>query len=265
MIKTTETVASLSMLERVLLLIPAAGGFVFGLGPLLVPVAFAHVAGATGSDPYIYQLAGAATFGYVVPLVLAARGGAWVPARAVVAAVLAFNVASLYACAAAIASGRAMTVVYLILATSLAIAAITTAMLVRHREATAPRPDVGAWFVRFLALATVVSAAVGLAFLLAPAQVGHALGFKATDEFVYRQGAAAVLGYTVLGIFELRSRSWIAIRLPAVMVIVFNGLSFIVSVLALLAGTPPLFPSVVVVVTVGVVAGTLLAASRRGR
>src|SRR5687768_11701464 len=88
----------LSGLERMLLLLPIAGGLVFGLGPLLLGGAFGAVLGAPGNDTFIYRLAGAATLGYAVALIMGIRQGDWSPLRLVVVATLAFNVASIYAC-----------------------------------------------------------------------------------------------------------------------------------------------------------------------
>jgi hypothetical protein len=70
--------------------------------------------------------------------------------------------------------------------------------------------------------------------LLLPATFGHAFGLPGVDVFVYRLGGAAVLGYAVLGAFEVRSRAWAEIRSAAIMVVVFNGLGAIACALVLL-------------------------------
>src|ERR1041384_8730465 len=67
----------LSSLERVLLLLPIAGGLVFGVFPFLLGGAFGRLLGFSGDDTFIYRLAGAATFGYAVALIMGLRQGDW--------------------------------------------------------------------------------------------------------------------------------------------------------------------------------------------
>jgi hypothetical protein len=67
--------------ERWLLLLPLAGGLLFGAGPLLWGGAFGKLFGASGDDDYIYRLAGASTVGYVLPLAMAIAGRGWNAAR----------------------------------------------------------------------------------------------------------------------------------------------------------------------------------------
>jgi hypothetical protein len=255
----------LSPLEKALLLLPTAGGLIFGLAPLLIPGSFAAISGAPGNDPYIYRLAGAATFGYAVALILALSQDDWIQAHLLVIAVLTFNLASLYACIVEIVSGTANPVVYMIFATSIAIVAITSWVLTRHREVAAPAPDIARWFVWFLGIIALAGTAVGFVFLFFPAEIGHLFGYKATDIFLYRQGGAATLGYGVMGIFELRSRAWVALRLPIFMALVFNGISFVVTLLAILAGEPSLLPYIIGAVALFTTVGTLIALQRRGR
>ena len=69
---STEDRTKLSTFERILLLLPIAGGLVFGVFPLLFGGAFGAVLGAPGNDSYVYRLAGAATLGYAVALILGA-------------------------------------------------------------------------------------------------------------------------------------------------------------------------------------------------
>lgn len=262
-----DTSSRLSGLERWLLLIPLAGGAVFGLFPLLVPGQFAAVTGYLGNDPYIYRLAGAATFGYAVALTLGIRQGTWAAVRIVVIAVLAFNLASLYACAFELispsTSGGARPVVYLILATSIAIVAITGTMLYRHRADARPVPDIAAWVVRFIVIATILALAFGLVPLIYP-YFTRSFGFKATDLFLYRQAGASTLGYAVMGIFELRSRNWLEMRFPAVMAVVFNGLSCLASIYTMIVGESILLPALVAVASFGVTVATIVVMRTRG-
>src|SRR5947209_11781257 len=178
-----ERSSRLSGLERWLLALPLAGGLVFGLFPLLVPVAFASFTGFSGNDPFIYRLAGAATFGYAVALGLGLRQGTWAAVRLVVIAVLTFNLASLYACCVELvspSSGGVRPVVYLILAASLVIVGITGTLLYRHRQDEKPAPNIASWVVRFIVIATVLATAFGLTPLFYP-QINHLFGFKVTD------------------------------------------------------------------------------------
>src|SRR5437870_2710071 len=101
--------------ERLLLLLPLAGGLVFGLGPYLLPGQFGRFFGYAGNDHFIYRLAGASTFGYAVSLGLSARAPHWSSIKLVVLAVLGFNLASIYACLTELAGGDRQPVVYLIL------------------------------------------------------------------------------------------------------------------------------------------------------
>jgi hypothetical protein len=230
MASTREQATQLSGIERILLLVPTAGGLVFGLATLVAPVQFAQTAGATGHDPYIYQLAGAATLGYGAALLWALLGTSYARVRLLLTAVLGFNLGSLYACGVEIAGGHAQSVVYLILVASLIFVAITGTLLYTHHSAPRPPADVASWLVWFLVAATVLSIPFALLPLFFPVQFGQHFGFQATDVFTYRLGGAALLGYAFLGIFEIRSRSWAEIRSAAVMVVAFNALAAIVSI-----------------------------------
>ena len=97
-----DTSTRLTTLERWLVVILIAAAVVFGLLPLLAPVQFATLSGYPGNDPFIYRLAGAATFGYAVGLTLGLRQGTWAAVKLVVIAVLTFNLASIYTCGAEI-------------------------------------------------------------------------------------------------------------------------------------------------------------------
>lgn len=262
-----DTSSRLSRLERWLLVLPLAGGLVFGLFPLLVPVTFASLTGFSGNDPFIYRLAGAATFGYAVALGLGLRQGTWAAVRLVVIAILTFNLASLYACVFELLSpstnGGVRLVVYLILATSIAIVAITGSLLYRHRTDTRLAPNIAVWVVRFIVVATILALVFGLTPLFYP-QLNRLFGFKVTDLFLYRQAGAATLGYAIMGIFELRSRNWQEIRWPVVMAAVFNGLSFLAALLTLILGESVLLPAVVAVATLGVTVTAIVVLRTRG-
>ena len=235
----------LGNLERVLLLLPIAGGLVFGLGPLLLGGAFGATLGFPGNDSFIYRLAGAATLGYAVALIMGLRQGDWTLLRLVVVATLAFNLASIYACVVQLVAGDTNILVYLILGTSVAISAITAWVLNRHAGGERPAANVSVWYIRFLILGTVLSGVFGLMPLLIPVFGAQLLGFHGTDVFLIRQAGAASLGYAVMGVYGLRSGSWTELRLPLVMALIFNGFSFVASVIALFSGEPVLIAVVI--------------------
>jgi hypothetical protein len=242
---SNEERMKLSSLERILLLLPIAGGLVFGLGPLLLGGAFGAALGFPGNDTFIYRLAGAATLGYAVALIMGLRQGNWAPLRLVIVATLAFNLASVYACVVQLMAGDTNVLIYLILGTSIAITGITVSLLSRHPGSVQPAADVSAWYIRFLILGTVLSGVFGLMPLLVPVFGAKLLGFHGTEMFLMRQAGAASLGYAVMGVFGIRSGAWHELRLPLVMALIFNGFSFIASVIALFSGEPVLITVVI--------------------
>lgn len=225
---------TLSARERALLLVPLASSLVLGLLAYEVPLAFARLASGGAGDPLIARLAGAATLGYAAALVHALYRRVWAAARLPVLATLAFSVASLFACLAALFSGGGQPLTYLILLLALACGGSAAVMLRARRAEARPPADVAPWLVWFVLGATVLSVPFGLLPLLAPAAFARAFGLPGAGVFVYRWGGAALAGYAVLGVFELRSRAWTEIRSAAVMVVVFNGLGAIACALVLL-------------------------------
>jgi len=164
----SEEKTKLSNLERILLLLPLAGGVVFGVLPFLLGGAFGKALGFPGNDSFIYRLAGAATFGYAVALIMGLRQSDWAPLRFVVIATLTFNLASIYACAVQLVAGNTNLFIYLILATSIAITTITAWSLNRHAGVERPVSDVSVGYTRFITLGTVLSATFGLMPLFIP-------------------------------------------------------------------------------------------------
>jgi hypothetical protein len=69
-----------------------------------------------------------------------------------------------------------------------------------------------------------------------PGPFASFMGYKGTDEYIYRLAGAACFGYAAMGIQELRSLHWDDMRLPNVMALVFNGLAFLASAFEILAG-----------------------------
>src|SRR5688572_29877681 len=174
---SNESGMKLSSLERILLLLPLAGGLIFGLFPLLLGGAFGATFGAPGNDSFIYRLGGAATLGYAIALIMGLRQGDWAPLRLVVIATLAFNLASIYACVIELIAGNSNIIVYLIVGTSIAISIITLWILNRHAGGMQTESDVSTWYVRFIMLGTVLSAVFGLVPLLIPVFGAQLLGF----------------------------------------------------------------------------------------
>ena len=260
-----EAGTKLSSLERILLLLPAAGGLVFGLFPLLLGGSFGATFGAPGNDSFIYRLGGAATLGYAIALIMGLRQGDWTPLRLVVVATLTFNLASIYACVIQLMAGDTHILVYLILGTSIAITAITLWVLNRHSRGMKAESDVSAWYTRFLVLGTVLSGAFGLLPLLIPVQGAQLLGFHGTDVFLIRQAGAASLGYAVMAYLGIRSGAWLEIKLPLIMALIFNGFSFIASVIALFSGEPVLISLVIGAASLFVTVVGYIAYQRQGK
>ena len=260
-----ESGTKLSSLERVLLLLPIVGGLVFGLFSLLLGGVFGAGLGFPGDDSFVYRLAGAATLGYAVALIMGWRQGDWAPLRLVVIATLTFNLASIFACVIQLTAGDTNIMVYLILATSIAISAITLWILNRHAGGTQMANDVSKMYIRFLVLGTVLSGAFGLLPLLIPVQGAQLLGFHGTDVFLIRQAGTASLGYALIGTFGIRSGNWHELRLPLTMALMFNGFSFIASVIALFSGEPVLITAVIGAASLFVTVVGYIAYQRSGK
>ena len=257
----------LSNLERILLLLPMAGGLIFGLGPFLFGSAVGAAVGFPGNDAYIYRLAGAATFGYAVALILGIRQGEWAPLRQIVIGTLTFNLASVFACVAGLVAGDTNIFVYLILGASVIFIAITLWLLNRHGragvEGTEGSPSV--WYVRFVTLGAILSAAFGLLPLLIPVWGAQLLGFHGTDVFIIRQAGAASLGYAVMGLYGRRTSAWSEVRLGLLMALIFNGFSFIASVIGLFNGEPVLITIVIGAASLFVTIVGTMAYQRKGQ
>jgi hypothetical protein len=262
-----EERTQLSNLERLLLLLPMAGGLIFGLGPFLFGSAVGAAVGFPGNDAYIYRLAGAAAFGYAVALILGIRKGEWAPLRQVVIGTLTFNLASVFACVVGLLTGDTNIFVYLILGASILFIAITLYLLNRHGQAGVERREgsPSVWYVRFVTLGTVLSAAFGLLPLLIPVFGAQLLGFHGTDVFIIRQAGAASLGYAVMGLYGRRTSAWSEVRLGLVMALIFNGFSFIASVVALLSGEPPLISIIIGAASLFVTVVGTIAYQRKGQ
>jgi hypothetical protein len=119
--------------------------------------------------------------------------------------------------------------------------------------------------VRFVTLGTVLSAAFGLLPLLIPVVGAQLLGFHGTDVFIIRQAGAASLGYAVMGLYGRRSSTWSEVRLGLIMALIFNGLSFIASVIALFSGEPRFITIVIGAASLFVTVVGMIAYQRKGK
>ncbi len=265
----TEHTARLSGLEKLLLLVPMAAGLFFGLAPLLEARLFAQVTGYVGADNdiFIYWLAGAATLGYGIALALGLREGGWAGMRLLVAAVLAFNVCSLFACEEEIRLGRTSDHLFplLIVGASIVLCLISGFVLARHRGAPRSEPDTARWLTIFLVIATIGALATGLLALLFPEQFKPLFGLNAQDVFIYRQLGAATVGYGVMGILQVRSHRWPEERLSLLMAGIFNALACIIGITALVTGKPALLPTTLVIIPFCLAAGCFTAIARKGK
>ena len=240
------------------------GSLALGLPLYVFPRPFARYAGLAGDDTFIYELGGAAMIGYAVALALGVRNGAWSPIRFVILGAYVFVAIAFVAGFVSFASNQISGLVVIVSLWGVVSAWAVAQILVAHRGAVAGSRDVATWVMVVLALATLSAAVFGLG-PQAAGPFAALMGYKGTDDYMYRLAGAACFGYAVMGIQELRSLHWDDMRLPNVMAIVFNGLAFLASAFEILAGRTTLL-----VVLVAPAAGFFTIAiaaiiARRGR
>jgi len=240
------------------------GSLALGLPLYVFPRPFARYAGLAGDDSFIYELGGAAMIGYAVALALGVRNGAWSPIRFVILGAYVFVAIAFVAGFVSFASNQISGLVVIVSLWAVVSAWAVAQILVAHRGAVAGSRDVATWVMVVLALATLSAAVFGLG-PQAAGPFAALMGYKGTDDYMYRLAGAACFGYAVMGIQELRSLHWDDMRLPNVMAIVFNGLAFLASAFEILAGRTTLL-----VVLVALAAGFFTIAiaaiiARRGR
>jgi hypothetical protein len=211
------------------------GSVAIGLPLYVFPRPFARLADLSGNDTFIYELGGAAMIGYAVALALGVRNGLWSPIRFVVLGTYVFVAITFVAGFASFASNQIDGLVVAVSLWAVVTAWAVAQVLVAHRGAVAGTRDVATWVVAVLALATLSAAVFGLA-PQAAGPFASLMGYKGTDEYIYRLAGAACLGYAVMGIQELRSLHWDDMRLPNATALVFNGLAFLASAFEMLAG-----------------------------
>jgi hypothetical protein len=211
------------------------GSLAIGIPLYVFPRPFARIADLGGDDTFIYELGGAAMLGYAVALALGIRGSVWPPMRFVVLATYVFAAIAFLAGFVSFASNQINGLVVAMSLWAVVLAWALAQILVAHRGSVAGPRTVATWVAVAIALATLSAAVFGLGPQF-PAPFASFMGYKGTDEYVYRLAGAACFGYAAMGIQELRSLHWDDMRLPNVMALVFNGLAFLASVFELLAG-----------------------------
>jgi hypothetical protein len=211
------------------------GSLALGLPLYVFPRPLGRVVGLSGDDTFIYELGGAAMLGYAVALAVGLRSPVWQPMRFIVLATYVFAAITFLAGFVAFASNQISGFVVAVSIWAVLVAWAIAQVLVARRGAVAGPRDVATWAVIVLGLATASAAVFGLGPQL-PGPFASLMGYRGTDEYVYRLAGAACFGYAVMGIQELRSLHWDDMRLPNVMALGFNGLAFLASIIELLAG-----------------------------
>ena len=240
------------------------GSLALGLPLFVFPRPFARIAELSGDDTFIYELGGAAMLGYAVALALGIRAGVWPPMRFVVLATYVFAAIAFLAGFVGFASNQINGLVLVVALWAVVVAWALAQILVAHRGAVAGPRDVATWVVAVLALATLSAAVFGLGPQL-PGPFASLMGYRGTDEFIFRLAGAACFGYAAMGIQELRSLHWDDLRLPNVMAIVFNGLAFLASLFEILAGRATLLVYLVALAAGFFTVAIALILARRGR
>jgi hypothetical protein len=244
-------------------------GLFFGLAPLLVPKQFGDFTGFRAQDLFLYRLAGAATLGYGVALLVGFRAP-WRELRILIASTAVFNAASIAACLVAIVQGGAQWLVYVILVASILFTAGTLSLLANPPLAPGERrgpdgsPDVAQWVVALFAIGVVASLVFGLGPLVAGGGFGRALGFPGLDDFIYHQAGAATTGACVGGLLALQSRRWPEIRLAAVAALTFNAASVLAALVEVAGGSPQPVAFLILAAAALVTVGMALALQRAG-
>jgi len=240
------------------------GSLALGLPLYVFPRPFAHFAGLSGDDTFIYELGGAAMIGYGVALALGVRNGLWSPIRFVVLGTYAFTVLVFLAGFVSFVSNQIAGIVVVVSLWAVVVAWAVAQILVAHRGAVAGPRNVATWVAVVLALATLSAAVFGLG-PQAAGPFASVMGYRGTDEYVYRLAGAACFGYAVIGIQELRSLHWDDMRLPNVMALVFNGLAFLASAFEILAGRTTLLAILVALAAGSFTVAISVVIARRGR
>jgi hypothetical protein len=211
----------------------------------------------------VYELGGAALVGYGVALTIGARRAEWMPMRFNVLATYVFSAVAFLAGFVALASSVLNGMVMLVLLWSVVAAYSTGRVLVAHRGVPAGPRDVAGWVAVVLVLATLSAAVFGIG-PQAPQLFASLMGYRGTDEYLYRLSGAACFGYAAMGVAELRSLHWDDLRLPNVMALVFNGLAFLAAVFEIVAGRTTLLAALVALAAGSFTLAIITIIARRG-
>jgi len=261
-VSVARQIGQLTMLERVALVLPTLVGLSIGLFPLLAPKVFAQVAQFPADDLYVYQLTGAATLGYGVVFLIGALRGDWLEIRLPTIGVLVFNLCAFVVCVVTIAQGGAPYSVYVVLAPAVLVSILSSLLLYRYRRVPRPSQDLAMRSVRvFLLIGMAAAGTFGVLPLLAPG-LGTLVHLHINAPFIVRQAGSASLGYAVMTIFAQWALSGRELRLPIIMAAIFNGVSGIVSIPAILVGDVVLLPWLIAPVGLAVLVGTLIGLRR---
>jgi len=240
------------------------GAAALGLPLYVFPRPLATIAGLAGDDLLIYELGGAAMLGYAVALAIGARRGQWRPLRFVLMATYGFGGLTLLAGLVSFASGIITGFVLVTTIWGVLVGWIVGQVIVARRGVRAGPRDVAGWVAVVLALATLSAAVFGLG-PQAAGPFAALMGYRGTDEYVYRLAGSACFGYAVMGIGELRSLHWGDMWLANIMALVFNALAFIAALLELLAGRTTLLAVLVTAAAGFFTIAIAVALVRRGR
>ena len=244
--------------------LPLVGSLALGLPLYVIPQPFARFAGFSGDDPFVYQLGGAALVGYGVATAIGARRGEWDPMRFNVLATYALSVLAFLAGFVALGSSVINGAVIVVMLWSVLVAYSTGRVVVAQRGVRAGPRDVAGWVAVVLVLATISAAVFGLG-PQAARPFAALMGYRGTDEYLYRLAGAACFGYAAMGVVELRSLHWDDLRLPNVMALVFNGLAFVAAIVEIAAAGPTVL-AVLVALAAGFFTFAIVAIiARRGR
>ena len=222
---------------RGLLAIQCLAATFFGAFPLVAPGEFARLFSLVGDEPYLYRLAGAATFGYAVVGLVGAVRPSWRSLRIPIVATFTFNVAAVAACLASIdETGLAPLPALVALAASL-FAVLSASWLYRDEGPRAPDGEtLEPAFRVVLVLATASAGVFGVVPLLLPRTFADLFGLSAADLVLIRLAGAATLGYAVAGVLEVLANRWPSVRLQVVAAIAFNALAAVASAIYLAGG-----------------------------
>lgn len=233
-------------LFRLLLLVQVLAAGFFGLVPLAAPETFAAVFGYRGAEPFIYRLAGAATFGYAVVGLLGAARPGWRPLRIPLIGTFTFTIAAAAGCLISLGEGDASLLVIVVLVAATSFAALAAYWLYQDEG---PGPGDGGrlepGFRATIGLATVSAAVFGLVPLLMADAFADLFRLAPSDLVIYRLAGAATLGYAVAGVFQLLVNRWDAIRYQVVGAIAFNALAAVSAAIYLARGGTSLLGLVV--------------------